>query len=306
MRRTVIATLVLALVAAPGAASAIDDDASTSLSPPAGLTCQDYVTSEVANDPFAFGAAAAVSCPGTESEGFPRVDYLTLFRFPDGPTMGEYWEFRSDQNPKLPKRAEACADGNKGSAEWAHGDYFCYVSKSGGHALLRWTDDRTNTYGVLDATDSSIAPLFRSWTRLRGDGAKAHDLVAPAEVAPRPVEGFAQDGLPTLAGHTTEDGVIVLRDEDFCAYLLGSIWGQDSVILTELVFVEGTDDRSIEKAVETYAQNPPTDEYALERCVGALNRYRTRGGEVMPFPWWASENPVIPEVFATLWGDVER
>jgi len=134
---------------------------------PRPLACEAYGQSAVANDPFSYGAEAAINCGRTSSEGFPQVAYMTLFRFPDGSTMGDYWAFRADQNPGMSSRVGACRDGNKGYGSWAHGEYFCYVSKTGGHALLRWTDERTNTYGVLDANNARLKPLYRAWTELR-------------------------------------------------------------------------------------------------------------------------------------------
>lgn len=292
MRRTLTATLTLALSLGPGAGWAAAQDEPMALTPPSGLTCQTYETSEVANDPFAFGAIGAISCPKTESEGFPGIDYLTLFRFPHATTMAEYWAHRREQNPRMSRRSNACADGKKGSASWQYGDYFCYLSRSGSHALLRWTDERTNTYGVLDANNARLAPLHRAWLELR-DGVAGHD-------EPAFVETYALEGLPPLRGYTTDEGVVVLHDEDFCAYILDGIWGEGSIILSELVFANGPDARSVERAMESYAHQPRTDEYALERCVRALNEYRLRADYLLPLPWWAHEEAVMPEAFAAL------
>ncbi len=134
---------------------------------PRHLVCEPYRRSAVANDPFSYGAGAAINCGRISSEGFPRVAYMTLFRFPDPSSMADYWSFRTDQNPDMPSRSGACRDGDDGYGTWAHGEYFCYVSRAGGHALLRWTDERTDTYGVLDATDAELRPLYRAWKALR-------------------------------------------------------------------------------------------------------------------------------------------
>ena len=134
---------------------------------PRPVACEPYRRSAVANDPFSYGARAAINCGRTGSEGFPTVAYMTLFRFPDASSMREYWSFRTDQNPDMPSSSGACNDGNDGYGAWAHGEYFCYVSQAGGHALLRWTDERTDTYGVIDAKNAKLRPLYRAWEELR-------------------------------------------------------------------------------------------------------------------------------------------
>jgi WD40 repeat protein len=134
---------------------------------PRPLACEPYRRSAVANDPSSYGARAAINCGRISSEGSPQAAYMTLFRFPEGSAMRDYWSFRVDQNPDMSSRSGSCRDGNKGYGSWTHGEYFCYVSETGGHALLRWTDERTNTYGVLDATNTKLEPLYRAWTELR-------------------------------------------------------------------------------------------------------------------------------------------
>ena len=96
---------------------------------PRALACEPYRRSAVANDPFAYGARAAINCGRLDSKGFPRVAYMTLFRFPDASSMDDYWSFRADQNPDMPSRSGACRDGKDGYGTWAHGKYFCYVSQ---------------------------------------------------------------------------------------------------------------------------------------------------------------------------------
>jgi hypothetical protein len=53
-----------------------------------------------------------------------------------------------------------------------HGEVICYVTRSG-NAALRWTDQRTDTYGVLNAVAGrdDLAVLYRHWrTLLDGSG----------------------------------------------------------------------------------------------------------------------------------------
>ena len=107
---------------------------------------------------------------GFRAERFPwseDIEHVTLFRFADRASMSDYWSFRRTQNPKMRKREDACVGGGKGYGTWTHGRYFCYVSKTSGRALLRWTDKRTNTYGVLDSTGDQLVPLYRAWIEVR-------------------------------------------------------------------------------------------------------------------------------------------
>ncbi len=122
-------------------------------------------TEQGRNDPFSYGAFAAIQC----DEPARRVRQLALFRFPDTSSMAEYWEWRIAQiEPSPAVRDGACADGRRGRTRWAHGDLVCYVSPSSPEAKLRWTDERTDTYGVLDARDRDIAGLHDTWLALDG------------------------------------------------------------------------------------------------------------------------------------------
>jgi len=118
------------------------------------------------HDPFSYGAQAAVQC----DKPARGVRQLALFRFSDADSMAEYWEWRVGQIEPTPAAREgACADGRKGQTTWEHGDLVCYVSKE---AKLRWTDERTGTYGVLDATDRNIARLHAVWKAQAATGAE--------------------------------------------------------------------------------------------------------------------------------------
>ena len=130
------------------------------------LRCQPYERSEVDNDPFAFGALEALICRPRRPADHPGVDYLTVFRFRDARSMEEYWRYRQALNPKMEWRRKACADGAKGYGIGPGPEYFCYRSKSSGRALIRWKDEGTNTYGVLDATDRDLRGLWDAWQEL--------------------------------------------------------------------------------------------------------------------------------------------
>jgi hypothetical protein len=57
--------------------------------------------------------------------------------------------------------ADACADGEPGLGRWASGGIVCYVED--GIAKIRWTDERSGLYGVVDATDRNLAALYAWW-----------------------------------------------------------------------------------------------------------------------------------------------
>ena len=120
-------------------------------------------TQQGEHDPFAYGAQVAIQC----DRPVRGLRQLALFRFPDADSMAEYWEWRVRQiEPGPPTRGGACADGRKGETTWEHGALVCYRSTAPKEAKLRWIDERTNTYGVLDAPDQNIARLHAAWTRL--------------------------------------------------------------------------------------------------------------------------------------------
>jgi hypothetical protein len=64
--------------------------------------------------------------------------------------------------PRSPVEVDApCEGGTRGRGRWGFGELACYVER--GAAKLRWTDDRTQMYGVLDATDGDVAALYQWW-----------------------------------------------------------------------------------------------------------------------------------------------
>lgn len=121
-------------------------------------------------DPFESGALGAVIFDELETELDRSVDYVVLFRFPNADQLDGYWQWRAyDAEPAAPMRPMACAAGRAGRDSWLHGEYLCYVSDSG-TALLRWTDERTGTYGVMNAVAGRkrLGALFRSWETIVG------------------------------------------------------------------------------------------------------------------------------------------
>lgn len=117
-----------------------------------------------ANDPFSYGAIAAIGCDRPAG----GVRQLALFRFPDSASMDEYWAWRVGQiEPAPPVRPNACANGAPGTRTWDGGAVVCYISPVDGRAKLRWTDERTATYGVIDGRNDDLQRLFERWQRLR-------------------------------------------------------------------------------------------------------------------------------------------
>ncbi len=121
-------------------------------------------------DPFELGAVAAVIFDQLETELHRSIDYVALFRFADREDLDSYWQWRTlDAWPVAPMRATPCADGRPGLDAWQRGEYLCYVSEAG-NALLRWTDERNATYGVMNSVAGSkdLQRLYRQWQTIVG------------------------------------------------------------------------------------------------------------------------------------------
>jgi S1-C subfamily serine protease len=112
--------------------------------------CQAWTESQVANDPFKHGSRAAILC---EDPG-PGVDYVALYRFDRTAAMDRYWRQRlSKVTPAVRTLSTACQSGAPGLRSWRYGELACWISPDSGLGALRWTDERTNTYGILTAAD---------------------------------------------------------------------------------------------------------------------------------------------------------
>jgi hypothetical protein len=118
-------------------------------------------------DPFSFGARAAVQC---DDPAF-GIKQTAMFIFPDGQSMDQYWRWRVNRiEPEPPRRRGACSSGDRGIRRWSHGELVCYVDRANSprRAKIRWTDERTNTYGILDGESRSIAELYDWWSVIAG------------------------------------------------------------------------------------------------------------------------------------------
>jgi len=116
-------------------------------------------------DPFKAGARTGVIFDELETELHRTVDYAVLFSFPDTDKLDGYWWKRaSAAGSDAPWREAPCGDGRPGQGPWLDGEYLCYVSDSG-NALLRWSDRRTNIYGVMNAVagQKNLKTLYRQW-----------------------------------------------------------------------------------------------------------------------------------------------
>ena len=112
-------------------------------------------------------------------------------------------------------------------------------------------------------------------------------------------EEFPQPGseLP-LDGYTRTDGTIVLRDEAFCRFLLGSLWSGD-----ELTFASLIDRTKKQKTARAAAFEPGSDEETLARCTDIIGAFRNEPPADDTLAAWARRSPVVPEALAGLLPD---
>ena len=109
---------------------------------------------------------------------------------------------------------------------------------------------------------------------------EVYERPAPQE----PVEGFARS-----------DGTLILKDEGFCSYLLGAIWGDEKLTFSRLI------DRSKkQKKARKNAFLPASDAGVLQRCSDVLNAFRLDAPDEDPLAVWARSGPVVPEALADL------
>ncbi|MFV2061966.1 MAG: PASTA domain-containing protein [Chloroflexota bacterium] len=100
---------------------------------------------------------------------------------------------------------------------------------------------------------------------------------------------------PPVEGFTRADGTLILRDQDFCSYLLGSIWGEE-----ELTFKRLIDRSKNQRKARKAAFQPLTDADVLQRCTDVLNAFRLEVPQGDPIAPWARLGPVVPEALADL------
>lgn len=110
-------------------------------------------------------------------------------------------------------------------------------------------------------------------------------------------EEFPGPGGSELPGHTRTDGTIVLTDEAFCSFLLGSLWQDD------LTYVNLLDKSKKQKPARAAAFAPGDDQASIDRCVGIIGAYRIDAPDDDALVVWARRSPVVPEALAGLLPD---
>ena len=130
------------------------------------LSCSDWTGRQADFDPFEDGSRAAIMCEDPR----PGVDFMALYRFDDAQSLDRYWTKRvkaAERKVSLIWHPSTCRDGFKGLQGWDYGELFCYLSDE--TALLRWTDERTNTYGIINSVPgrTSLELLFAKWREVR-------------------------------------------------------------------------------------------------------------------------------------------
>jgi hypothetical protein len=160
LRRLVSWWWFRALVQPPANAAGLtpDEEALVELLPE-GLqaTCRHY---DPVKDPSGFdpvGSLGSVDC-------FPNVAHVAdvgVFGFTTSDAMATWYDYRVAR-ANIEADSGGCLDGTAGETAWKHGRILCFLT-SGRKAAIRWTDDRYQLYGALNATDRDIASLVEWW-----------------------------------------------------------------------------------------------------------------------------------------------
>jgi hypothetical protein len=108
-------------------------------------------------------------------------------------------------------------------------------------------------------------------------------------------EFIAPDGDAPFTGYTRSDGTVVLTDESFCRYLLGSLWADQ-----ELTFVKLLDKTKKQKKARRAAFEPGSDESAVAACAALLTAHRAEAPAEDALAAWARGTAVVPEALAAL------
>ncbi len=126
------------------------------------LRCQ---TLDEEQEPRTFdgGALAGVRCRRPASGVFE----LKLFTFPDAGQLGSFHEARVDEiRPDVLALDRACRLGRSGVRAWEHGRIACWSPKGRSRGVLHWTDERTNTYGIMRTLTDENRIRLRLWGEL--------------------------------------------------------------------------------------------------------------------------------------------
>lgn len=142
------------------------------------MACEPRSPAELALDD---GALAGVGCAPAGN----IVDRVTLQVFADTRTLRDFWEAELDSLASpIEETDTACKDDTAGHRKWGFGTVACV--EVDGEAQIRWTDQRTQVYGVATAADGNASQLFEWWrTTARPLGRPVEEgTFAPEEPAP--------------------------------------------------------------------------------------------------------------------------
>ncbi len=124
--------------------------------------------------------------------------------------------------------------------------------------------------------------------------AAALTITAIGVTAQESEEFLGPDAEAPLTGYTRNDGTVVLTDESFCRYLLGTVVGDQRLTYVGLL------DKTKKQKKARQAAFSATDEPALTRCVEVLTASRTAAPEGDTLAAWARAAAVVPEALAGL------
>lgn len=124
-------------------------------------------------------------------------------------------------------------------------------------------------------------------------------LLAPGMVAGQEQEMFRDSfkGAPELYGYVSDEGMVVLDDGSYCAYILGGAFGSGSDISTDILRWElkdnGYSKKAVNKALKEYGKRVVTDELLLDACAYTLAQFRYP--DVSYFEAKYPDNPAVAE-----------
>lgn len=106
---------------------------------------------------------AGMSCD-VRSDG---VEEYATFQFLDPDDLDGYYAGRL-AGISMGYDAGGYCPSDRSEEGWEHGRVVCWVSRTGTRlAHIRWTDDRTGTYGLLDASNRDLENLYGWWLAYR-------------------------------------------------------------------------------------------------------------------------------------------
>jgi len=112
---------------------------------------------------------------------------MTLLGFSDADELRDHWLAETDTlDPALEETADACDGTQSGTRKWGFGNVACLIDQDTDTAKILWTDQRNQTYGVVDGADADIATLFAWWRGNARPLGRATDEATTGPVEPTP------------------------------------------------------------------------------------------------------------------------